>query len=113
MFLPVWALLLLFWTAAAVQASGQNVLVILDDPSIKHTHSTYLEDLATRGYDLTFRTVGDRKLQVRDWDDWLYDQLIVFAPSATGELLTILKQSQGPGLQAAALHPHVTPSSMM
>jgi oligosaccharyltransferase complex subunit beta len=84
----LWALLLC-GTAVASQEFSQNALVLLDDPLTRHTHSIYFSDLASRGFNLNYKAVGDRNLQLRDWDDWLYDHLIIFAPSATGERMIV------------------------
>ena len=77
--------ILLISAALTCQASTQKVLVLLDDPLIRSTHSLYFSDLTSRGYDIFFKSASDRKLQLKDWDEWLYEKLIIFAPSATGE----------------------------
>ena len=86
-------LCLLAGSAIAVQTAGKSVLVLVDDPLIRHTHSLYFADLASRGYELTFRAAGDKKLQLRDWDEWLYDKLVIFAPSATGACFGLIHHS--------------------
>ena len=60
MAMPLWAVLLV-GTVAALQACSHDVLVFTDDPSIKHTHSLFFNDLASRGYNLTFRDSGGSK----------------------------------------------------
>ena len=84
-----WLLLLLVSTAVCTHAFSDSVLVLVDDPFIRHTHSLYFGDLASRGYSLTFRAAGDKKLQLRDWDQWMYDKIIIFAPTAAGAFLVL------------------------
>jgi hypothetical protein len=73
------------------QAASDKVLVLLDDPLVLNTHSQYFSDLIHRGYDLSFRSASDKKLHVKDWDEWLYDKLILFAPTAEGKSSVLLK----------------------
>lgn len=82
MMLPI--LLLLLTTAFTCQASSQSVLVLLDDPKIRSTHSMYFNDLISRGHEISFKSASDKKLQLKDWDEWLYDKIVIFAPTATG-----------------------------
>lgn len=77
-------LLLLLSTVFTCQASSQKVLVLLDDSKIRSTHSLYFNDVISRGYEISFQTASNRKLQLKDWDEWLYDKIILFAPTATG-----------------------------
>ena len=76
--------ILLICAVLTFQASAQKVLVLVDDPLLRSTHSLYFSDLTSRGYDIAFKSASDRKLQLKDWDDWLYDKIVIFAPSATG-----------------------------
>lgn len=80
--LPV--LLLLLSTAFTCQASSEKLLVLVDDLKVRSTHSIYFSDLISRGYEISFKSVNDKKLQLKDWDEWLYDKVILFAPTATG-----------------------------
>ena len=83
-----WGLpLLLLCAVICSNASSESVLVLFDDPLIRHTHSLYFGDLTSRGYSLTFRAAGDKKLQLRNWDEWMYDKIIIFAPTAAGVML--------------------------
>ena len=61
-----------------------KVLVLQDDPLIRSTHSTYFRELHSQGHTVTIKSVTDSSLKLRDWDDWIYDKLVIFAPSATG-----------------------------
>ena len=83
-----WGIVLLLLSAfIPAHASNERVLVLVDDPFIRHTHSVYFGDLTSRGYSLTFRAAADKKLQLRDWDEWMFEKLIIFAPTVTGVLL--------------------------
>ena len=61
-----------------------KVLVLQDDPLIRSTHSRYFRELHSQGHSVTIKSVTDSNLKLRDWDDWVYDKLVIFAPSATG-----------------------------
>ncbi len=61
-----------------------KVLVLQDDPLIRSTHSRYFRELHSQGHSVTIKSVTDSNLKLRDWDDWLYDKLVIFAPRATG-----------------------------
>ncbi len=73
-------------------ASASKILVLYDDPLIRSTHSRFLSGLQSHGHIVTFKSVTDSRLKLRDWDEWLYEKLIIFAPSAAGKgqiLLTV------------------------
>lgn len=82
MMFPV--LLLLLSTVLPCQASSQKVLVLLDDLKTRSTHSLYFNDLISKGCEISFKSASDKKLQLKDWDEWLYDKIVLFAPTATG-----------------------------
>ena len=69
--------LLLFVLVAAAEA--RRTLVIADDPSVATSHSIFLRGLATRGHLVDIRAANDASLRIRDWDEWLYEAIIVFA----------------------------------
>ena len=66
-------------------ASAANVLVLYDDPLIRSTHSKYLSELQSQGHTVTIKSVTDSSIKLKDWDDWRYEKLVIFAPSATGD----------------------------
>ncbi len=90
MMFPV--LLLLLSTAFTCQASSQKVLVLLDDLKTRSTHSLYFNDLISRGYEISFKSASDKKLQLKDWDEWLYDKIVLLAPTATGGQGALIRQ---------------------
>ena len=64
-----------------------KVLVLYDDPLIRSTHSRYFRELHNQGHTITIKSVTDSSLKLKDWDDWIYEKLIMFAPGATGSKL--------------------------
>uniref|UniRef100_A0A3B3YHY2 Dolichyl-diphosphooligosaccharide--protein glycosyltransferase 48 kDa subunit n=1 Tax=Poecilia mexicana TaxID=48701 RepID=A0A3B3YHY2_9TELE len=62
------------------KADGKT-LVLLDNLNIKDTHSIFFRSLADRGFDLTFKTADDPSLSLIKYGQFLYDHLIIFAPS--------------------------------
>ena len=79
------ALAALLAGAAAAGPSGQRVLVLLNDADAMRTsHARFLADLEGRGYSLDVRAIDDSSLQLKRWDEWLYDKAVVLG-SAKGE----------------------------
>jgi hypothetical protein len=83
------ALLLL---VLAVSASGEDegprgrrLLVLLDDLAVRSSHSAFFGSLQARGFDLDFRLADDPKLSLHRYGQYLYDGLVLFAPSTTRE----------------------------
>lgn len=68
---------------AVVLASveSKKTLVLLENLSIRETHSVFFEDLKSRGHSLTFKSADDSSLALSKYGEYLYDNLIVFAPS--------------------------------
>lgn len=73
-------LLLLLAAAAAVSAGGRT-LVLVDNWAIRETHSIFFKSLRDRGFDLTFKLADDSSLALVKYGEFLYDQLVLFAPS--------------------------------
>jgi len=48
---------------------------------IKQTHSLFFKSLLDRGYDLTFSLADNPDLVLVEYGDYLYDYLIIFAPT--------------------------------
>ncbi|KAK9501613.1 hypothetical protein O3M35_012308 [Rhynocoris fuscipes] len=71
-----------FFLAYFSFASGENeTLVLLDNLAIKETHSIFFRSLKDRGYSLTFKLADDANLVLSKYGEFLYDHLIIFAPS--------------------------------
>uniref|UniRef100_A0A0D6QZT8 Dolichyl-diphosphooligosaccharide--protein glycosyltransferase 48 kDa subunit n=1 Tax=Araucaria cunninghamii TaxID=56994 RepID=A0A0D6QZT8_ARACU len=62
--------------------TNQRILVLLDDLAIKSSHSIFFKSLTDRGYNLDFKLADDPKLSLQRYGQYLYDGLIIFAPSA-------------------------------
>ena len=70
--------------AAAPATAGQKVLVLLDSPELEQSHSRFLKSLSGRGYELDIQPINSKSLQLKSWDEWLYDKLVIFG-SGKGE----------------------------
>jgi oligosaccharyltransferase complex subunit beta len=60
-------------------AASQKVLVLLEGLDLQESHSEFFGGLSSRGYQLDFKQISDKKLQLKNWDEWLYDKVIIFA----------------------------------
>ncbi|XP_013414803.1 dolichyl-diphosphooligosaccharide--protein glycosyltransferase 48 kDa subunit-like [Lingula anatina] len=65
----------------SVYATGKKTLVLVDNWSIRETHSIFFRSLRERGFDLTFKTADDASLALIKYGEFLYDNLVIFAPS--------------------------------
>lgn len=79
-FLVVVALEIVLLSAVSPCAAQNRILVIAED-GIQQSHSIFFDNLLERGYDLTFQSPRDPKLQLSRYGDYLYDHLILFAPT--------------------------------
>ena len=69
-----WIMVLLSLISASTGSkSGKKTLVLLENLSIKETHSVFFSDLISRDYQLVFKLADDSYLNI-------YDHLIIFAP---------------------------------
>ena len=77
--------------ACALQsyAAHQDVLVLVEDASVRSTHSVFLDDLRQQGWKLTVKSAEDKTLRLRDWDDWLYSKIAIFASTIPGQALLV------------------------
>jgi len=71
----------LFLAAFAACKSDRETLVLLDNLAIKETHSIFFKSLQDRGYKLTFKLADDANLVLSKYGEYLYQNLIIFAPS--------------------------------
>ena len=58
-----------------------RTLVLLDDWSIRDTHSIFFRDLKERGYELAFKLASDPALKLSKYGEFVYDNLLIFAPT--------------------------------
>lgn len=61
--------------------TDRHILVLVDDLAIKSSHSIFFKTLTDRGFDLDFKLAHDPKLALQRYGQYLYDGLILFAPS--------------------------------
>ena len=73
--------LLLFALGADGAKTGKKTLILLENLSMKETHSVFFDDLKSRGYQLTFKMADDSNLALSKYGEYLYDNLVIFAPS--------------------------------
>ncbi|CAH0702043.1 unnamed protein product [Spodoptera exigua] len=59
----------------------QETLVLVDNLNIRETHSQFFKSLQERGYTLTYKLADDPNLLLSKYGEYLYKNLIVFAPS--------------------------------
>lgn len=81
--LAAFSVLLLFTGSEAI-GQRRRVLVLLDDTAVKSTHSLFFSSLTDRGYQITYSAANAQDLTIKDWDNYLYDKVIVFASSTSG-----------------------------
>ncbi|EST09106.1 Dolichyl-diphosphooligosaccharide--protein glycosyltransferase subunit WBP1 [Kalmanozyma brasiliensis GHG001] len=67
--------------SALPSATGNRVLVVIE-PSVKSTYSTFLASLSSRGYSVEFKAPRDVKPQLVQHDVLSYDHLILLSPAA-------------------------------
>ena len=68
---------------AAAAGSKPKVLVLLDNLSMQQK---LLQGLKARGYDLEVASVDAKTVSLKEWDDWLYDKLVILGGSKSASL---------------------------
>lgn len=81
--MKVWLLMFMVGLAAAASTDpeGKRVLVLLDDLSIKKTHSMFFKGLVERGFSLTYKVADDPSIVLKKYGAYLFEHLILFSPS--------------------------------
>ncbi|EFA09462.2 Dolichyl-diphosphooligosaccharide--protein glycosyltransferase 48 kDa subunit-like Protein [Tribolium castaneum] len=74
------SIFLLFVAFSCVKSQG-NTLVLLDNQVIRETHSIFFKSLQERGYNLSFKIADDASLVLSKYGEYLYENLIIFAPA--------------------------------
>ncbi|KAL4714110.1 hypothetical protein ACJJTC_008464 [Scirpophaga incertulas] len=69
----------LFVTTKAV--TDKATLVLIDNFNVRETHSQFFKTLQDRGYSLTYKLADDAALVLSKYGQYLYKNLIIFAPS--------------------------------
>lgn len=62
--------------------------MLVDNLEVKDTHSMFLDSLAARGHQLTYKLADAADVMLQRYGEYLYDNLIYFAPS-TEEFATL------------------------
>lgn len=65
----------------SLSLGNTKTLVLLENYSIRETHSVFFADLTSRGHQLVYKLADDPSLALAKYGEYLYDNLIVFAPS--------------------------------
>ena len=74
--------LLLGVVASLASASGgHRVLALLDNLSIKESHSIFFKSLQDLGLEVTFKVADDPTILLKKYGSFLYDHLILFSPT--------------------------------
>eukprot|EP00879_Flechtneria_rotunda_P025422 GHRR01027016.1.p1 GENE.GHRR01027016.1~~GHRR01027016.1.p1 ORF type:complete len:331 (+),score=101.31 GHRR01027016.1:89-1081(+) len=63
--------------------AGERVLVLVGSGRYKDSHSQFLQGLQDNGLAVDIKGVNDKDLQLKDFDNFLYDSLVLLAPKAT------------------------------
>ncbi|XP_072951408.1 dolichyl-diphosphooligosaccharide--protein glycosyltransferase 48 kDa subunit [Typha angustifolia] len=72
---------LLSYSFSAENPTDRRILVLVDDLAIRSSHSVFFNSLQSRGFDLDFKVADDPKISLQRYGQYLYDGLILFAPS--------------------------------
>ncbi|CAJ0585822.1 unnamed protein product, partial [Mesorhabditis spiculigera] len=62
-------------------ALADRVLLLVDDPKIKDTHSIFIKQIQDRGHKVTLKSADDSTLSLFKFGELAYEQLVIFAPS--------------------------------
>lgn len=62
--------------------TDRRILVLLDDLSLRSSHSIFFNSLQARGFHLDFKLADDPTLSLQRYGHYSYDALILFSPSA-------------------------------
>jgi len=65
----------------AFSHAGGKTLVLLDNALVKESHSIFFASLKEKGFDLVFKTADDPGLALTKYGEYIYEHLILFAPS--------------------------------
>jgi len=83
---------LIFIVTSQNDIKRPRVLVLLDNIAIKDTHSTFFNDLHSNGYELDIKMITSQQVKLKEYGEYLYDQMILFCGSETDPKM--LKQNQ-------------------
>lgn len=64
-------------SGASAGSDNKKVLVLVDDHATTKTHSTFLDTIKRKGYDVTVSLATSDEVQLQDVETWLFDKLVV------------------------------------
>jgi len=79
--LKSWLFLCLVIVCVHSSLAQKRILLLHDNVAIEKTHSIFLKSLRDRGYTITSKKADDSSLALSKFGEFLYDHVIVFAPS--------------------------------
>jgi hypothetical protein len=98
----VLAFVLLFACAALAAAKGTSrgsVLVLVDDIAAKKTHKKFLKYIEDLGFETTVELGTSDKVQLKSFDSWLFDKLVILGGvSSTWTLCIVISTLWRPRL---------------
>jgi len=75
-------IVLLVMVAISTAAKGhKKTLVLLENLYLKDTHSIFFSELEQRGFQLVYKLADESTLALSKYGEYLYEHLIIFAPS--------------------------------
>jgi oligosaccharyltransferase complex subunit beta len=75
----------LLGSSVAKAAENRRVLALIGTSSVKDSHSQFFSSLQEAGFSVDIKTAKDKGLKLKEFDTFLYDSLIIFAPKASSE----------------------------
>ena len=81
LFTPFSVGLILGFISMASASGGNRVLALLDNLSIKESHSIFFKNLQDMGLDVTFKVADDPSIVLKKYGSFLYDHLVLFSPT--------------------------------
>ncbi len=76
----------LITSALLPKKQGISTLVLLDDYSLVETHSIFFDSLTKDGHVLHYEMIAPSPPNIKYYDDYYYDNIIMMAPSVKGNL---------------------------
>lgn len=77
----LYSLVFVLFNVLCSVSSEKETLVLLENLAIRETHSQFFKSLKDRGYTLTFKAADDASLILSKYGEYLYENVIIFAPS--------------------------------
>lgn len=78
--------LALLAAVCSIGHADQRVLALLGSSDVKSSHSQFFSSLEQAGFSVDIKSIKDKDLKLKEFDTFLYDSIILFAPKATSGL---------------------------